>query len=232
MINENLMFSDRVNYFNSQLSLNVSLPESIEALNPFIDPATFETASAFYNKYYNDNNNRKLILGINPGRLGAGVTGIPFTDPKRLTEVCGIPYNGKLLHEPSSAFIYEMINSFGGPDAFYSKFYISSVCPLGFIQKDDKGKEKNYNYFDSAALKKSVQSFIEWNLQEQIKIGCDTEICYCLGLSKNYQYLLDLNNKEGYFGKIVALEHPRFIMQYKAKEKVRYINDYLIKLQC
>ena len=154
MINENLMFSDRVNNFNRQLSLNISLPESIEALNPFINPATFETASAFYNKYYNDNNKRKLILGINPGRLGAGVTGIPFTDPKRLTEECGIPYNGKLLHEPSSAFIYEMINSFGGPDAFYSKFYISSVCPLGFIQKDDKGKEKNYNYFESAALKK------------------------------------------------------------------------------
>ena len=31
----------------------------------------------------------------------------------------------------------------------------------------------------------------------------------------------------GFFGKIVALEHPRFIMQYRAKTKAAYIAKYL-----
>lgn len=231
MTNENIPFSTRVNNFNRILSFEAPLPANIEVLNPFKNLDVFETASTFYNKYYNDYNKRKLILGINPGRLGSGTTGIPFTDPKRLIEECKIPYEGKLLHEPSSAFIYEMIDSFGGPDIFYSKFYISSVCPLGFVEKDSLGREKNYNYFDNKDLKLSVESFIEWNIQEQINMGCDTDICYCLGLSKNYQYLLDLNNRKGYFDKIIALEHPRFIMQYKAKEKEKYINEYLLKFQ-
>lgn len=231
MTNDNLLFSGRVNNFNRELNLDSQLPENVAVLNPFKNPDIFDIASAFYNKYYNDYNKRKLILGINPGRLGAGTTGIPFTDPIRLTEQCGIPYHGRLLYEPSSAFIYEMISSFGGPDMFYSKFYISSVCPLGFVIKDTKGSEKNFNYFDNKALEKSVQSFIEWNIQEQINMGCDTDICFCMGLSKNYRYLLELNNKKGYFDKIVALEHPRFIMQYKAKEKEKYISEYLLKLQ-
>ncbi len=43
----------------------------------------------FYYKYYNDSNKRKFIIGINPSRHGAGVTGVPFTDTKRLDNVCG-----------------------------------------------------------------------------------------------------------------------------------------------
>lgn len=224
-------FALRVNDFNRELRLDIELPEDVHVLNPFINAGTFDTASAFYNKYYNDNNKRKLIMGINPGRLGSGSTGVPFTDPKRLVERCGIPFAGQRTHEPSSAFIYEMIDAFGGMDTFYSGYYISSVCPLGFIKEDATGNKKNYNYFDSKALKTALESFILWNIEAQIKMGCETDACYCLGLSKNYEYLLELNNRKGYFGKIIALEHPRYIMQYKTKEKERYIQDYLQKLQ-
>lgn len=227
----NTTFAGRVNDFNRKLKLDIALPDHVAFLNPFRNADTFESASAFYNKYYNDPNNRKLIMGINPGRLGAGSTGVPFTDPKRLTERCGIPFKGRSSHEPSSVFIYELIDAFGGVDTFYSRYYISSVCPLGFVKKDDSGKEKNYNYFDSKALQLAVASFIEWNIEAQIKIGCDTDVCYCLGLSKNYQYLLDVNNRKGYFGKVIPLEHPRYIMQYKTREKEAYIKDYLQKLQ-
>jgi hypothetical protein len=224
-------FARRVNDFNRQLKLDILPPENVDILNPFVNADTLEHAAAFYNKYYNDNNKRKLVLGINPGRLGAGTTGVPFTDPKRLAERCGIPFDGRRSHEPSSAFIYEMIDAYGGIEIFYSRYYISSVCPLGFIKTDAEGNKKNYNYFDSKALKNSLESFITWNIEAQIKIGCATEICYCLGLSKNYQYLLELNNRKGYFDRIIPLEHPRYIMQYKAKEKAKYINDYLQKLQ-
>ena len=53
MINENLPFSARVNNFNSRLGFDAPLPKNIEVLNPFKDPGAFETASAFYNKFYN-----------------------------------------------------------------------------------------------------------------------------------------------------------------------------------
>ena len=231
MTNKLTTFSDRVNDFNRNLNLDTPLPANIGLLNPFKNAETLATAAAFYNKYYSDNAKRRLILGINPGRLGSGTTGVPFTDPKRLTECCGIAYQGKLLHEPSSVFIYEMIDAFGSIEAFYARFYISSVCPLGFIEKDSEGKEKNYNYFDSKALQEAVQPFIEWNIEQQIAIGCDTDVCYCLGTSKNYQYLLELNNMKHYFGKIIPLEHPRFIMQYRNKQKEQYISEYLQKLQ-
>jgi len=33
--------------------------------------------------------------------------------------------------------------------------------------------------------------------------------------------------RKAFFKKIVALEHPRFIMQYKAKLKQQYIDKYI-----
>ncbi len=50
-------------------------------------------------KYYHDFNQRKFMIGINPGRHGAGVTGVPFTDTKRLESVCGIKMESAHTHE-------------------------------------------------------------------------------------------------------------------------------------
>lgn len=75
-------------------------------MNPFQENENIiSISSSFYKKYYNDNNSRHLILGINPGRFGAGLTGIPFTDPKRLESNCNIKFNGALAHELSSVFV-------------------------------------------------------------------------------------------------------------------------------
>lgn len=224
-------FAVRVNAFNRQLDFKGRLPASIKLMNPFKEPLVYETAAAFYNKYYDDHNQRRLILGINPGRLGGGATGIPFTDPKRLTELCGLPYRGKLLHEPSSVFMYDMIAAYGGIRPFYAQYYIHSVCPLGLVVIDEKGKEKNYNYYDSRELQDALQDFIEWNIDQQIGMGCATDTCFCLGTGKNYTYLSALNERKKYFKRLIPLEHPRFIMQYKNKEKAKYIADYLQKLR-
>ena len=92
-------------------------------------------ANSFYTKYYSDNNKRILLLGINPGRFGGGVTGIPFTDPVRLEKVCGIKNDFQKKQELSSVFIYEMIEAYGGAEKFYKQFYISAVSPLGFVKQ-------------------------------------------------------------------------------------------------
>ena len=159
-----MTFAEKILKFNSSLFLDNSiLPEGIEVMNPFRDKNSTlinKLTSLFYNKYYNDNHTRKLILGINPGRLGAGATGIPFTDTKRLSGDCNIPVSEIRTHEPSSVFVYEMINAFGGPDLFYKSFYISSISPLGFVKINEKGKALNFNYYDRMDLQNAVTPFI------------------------------------------------------------------------
>jgi hypothetical protein len=220
-------FADRIIAFNGQLDFSGRLPKGIAIMNPFKNKRTLAISTAFYEKYYKDHNQRRLILGINPGRFGAGITGIPFTDPKRVIENCGLPFTGEITHEPSSVFIYEMIQAFGGPADFYRKFYISSVCPLGFTAIGKKGNPINHNYYDSRELINSVYDFILKNIQEQISFGVDREILYCFGKGKNERFIRRLNEEKNFFKKIVALEHPRYIMQYKSKNKKSYIHKYL-----
>ncbi|MBL7814530.1 MAG: DUF4918 family protein [Saprospiraceae bacterium] len=221
-------FADKIIAFNERVAFTGSLPEGIRIMNPFKEnPDILTISSAFYKKFYDDNEPRHLILGINPGRFGAGVTGVPFTDSHRLKNECGLPYTGKDTYEPSSVYVYDMIAAYGGAAAFYSHFYINSVCPLGFTALKEGGKEVNYNYYDSRELTAAVYDFMVWNIETQISMGVHTDICFCFGTGKNEQFLKKLNDKMGFFKKIVALEHPRFIMQYKLKSKQVYIDKYL-----
>jgi hypothetical protein len=221
-------FADKIIAFNNSLDFKGELPEGINIMNPFKgNDAIMSVSSSFYNKYYNDNHPRHLIMGINPGRFGSGVTGIPFTDTKRLTNECGIKYSGKETHEPSSVFVYEVIAAYGGLNKFYNDFYISAVCPLGFTISDTEGKVKNYNYYDSKELTKTVFPFMVESIQKQLSFGIETDICFCFGTGKNEKFLLLLNDEYGFFKTIIALEHPRFVMQYKSKSKQQYIDKYI-----
>lgn len=223
-------FAERVIHFNKNLQWKAPLPDGIRIMNPFAESEeVMEVSAAFYRKYYSDPKPRLLILGINPGRLGAGATGIPFTDTKRLEEKCGLKINAH-LHEPSSVFIYDMIEAFGGVEAFYQKIYINSVCPLGFVKMGKNGKEINYNYYDSPALTEAVTPFILQSLKTQIGIGAVNSRVFCLGTGKNYEFLKRFNAQHQLFGEIEPLEHPRFVMQYKAKEKSFYIEKYVSAL--
>lgn len=221
-------FADRIIEFNKALDFTGELPGGISIMNPFRgDDYILKVSSAFYKKYYDDNRPRHMILGINPGRFGAGFTGIPFTDTKRLTGECGLPYTGRQTHEPSSVFVYEVIREYGGPEKFYSDFYINSVCPLGFTRTTASGKEINYNYYDRPELTKAVLEFIIWNIRQQVDLGTECDVCFCLGTGKNEKFLRSLNERYGFFRKIVALEHPRYVMQYKSKSKPEYIRKYI-----
>ncbi len=224
----NSTLADRINRYNLNLQFTKPLPEGIRIMNPFIESEEAMTASqSFYNKFYDDNLIRRLILGINPGRFGAGLTGVPFTDPKHLISHCGIEYQGKLTHEPSSVFVYDMIDSYGGVNAFYKNFFIGAVCPLGFTKISKTGKEKNYNYYDNPKLYDHVYDLIVESLKNQINLGLSTDICFCLGTGKNFLFLTQLNKKFGFFNEIVPLEHPRFIMQYRLKRKDEFIAKYI-----
>jgi len=223
-----MTFGEKVIAFDQTLEYTGSLPTGIEIMNPFKNNHTVEAITKnFYTKFFSDSNPRHLILGINPGRFGAGATGIPFTDTIRLNEKCGIAFDGFRTYEPSSAFVYDMIDAFGGTYVFYNKFFVSAICPLGFTIINNKGKTINYNYYDSKALTQLVYDFILVTLKKQLDFGIDRSVCFCLGTGKNEAFLRQLNAEHRFFKEIVALEHPRYIMQYKAKSKQVYIEKYL-----
>ncbi len=211
-------FSDQILNFHRALSPDWNLPEGVELLFPFDQPGTWEVMSTFFKKYFNDPNPRTLIFGINPGRFGAGITGTPFTDPKIMEEVCGIQNPFPKRAELSAIFVYEFIDALGGPKIFYQQFYITSLCPLGFV-KDGK----NYNYYDHQELTQAVESHIIHNLQTHLDLGCNPHVAFCLGKGKNYTYFKALNQQYQFFEKIVPLPHPRWVMQYQRKNKAKHL---------
>ncbi|KAA2238435.1 SMUG2 DNA glycosylase family protein [Chitinophaga agrisoli] len=221
-------FADHVIQFNLSLDFKGKLPPGIQIMNPFREQgAIADVMQQFYKKFYNDHRTRRMILGINPGRLGSGSTGVPFSDTKRLADECGIHITGFKTHEPSSVFVYDVIHAYGGVQPFYQDFYIGSVCPLGFTADAANGKVVNYNYYDSKALTTAVYELIVTSIRRQLQFGIDRKVGYCMGTGKNAAFLQALNEKEGFFEQVIPLEHPRFVMQYKAKSKQEYVDKYL-----
>jgi len=214
--------AEQIISFLGSLQITVPLPKSISVLNPYQDTYTMQLCGKFYTKYYSDASPRKIMLGINPGRLGGGLTGIPFTDPVHLQKFCGIKNELQKKAELSSTFIYEMINEYGGPEKFYSRIYISSVSPLGFTREG-----KNLNYYDDARLQKKLEPFIISCMETQLNFGIDRSVAYCLGEGQNFKFLEQMNDQYKFFDKIIPLPHPRFILQYKRKNKSDYIQRYI-----
>src|SRR5688572_4856588 len=108
-----MMLADQILSFYKSLKLSVALP-GVEVMNPFQNPEVFSLCETFYHQFYDDTQPRKMIMGINPGRLGGGTTGIPFTDPVKLEKICRIQNSLPKKTELSADFIYTMIESYGG----------------------------------------------------------------------------------------------------------------------
>lgn len=223
-------FADKVIDFNRGLHYSGKLPEDFRVLNPYLDnPETMEVMQQFYHTFYNDSNQRKFIVGINPSRHGAGVTGVPFTDTKRLESVCGIKMKSAYTHEVSSVFLYDMISEFGGASSFYSQFYINSPFPLAIVRKTKDNKWLNANYYDDVALFEMVKEFMILTLKNHISMGLDTSEVYVLG-KKNALFIQKINKETKLFGSLKVLEHPRYIQQYKSKQKQLFIDKYIFTL--
>ncbi len=220
-----MTFADRVIRFYKQLS-TPPIPTGYEWLYPQQSPQVMAVVEKFFNKYYNDNDMRTLIFGINPGRFGAGTTGVNFTAPKQLTEYCQIEHDFKNQSELSAEFIYAMITEFGGPEKFYKKYFITSISPLGFIKNG-----KNINYYDDKQLLESVKPFIIECIQKQLYLPVNQDRCFCIGGDKNLKFFLQINKEYNFFKEIIPLPHPRFIMQYKRKQVQKFIAEYLFALK-
>lgn len=202
-----------INFYGNLITPDV--PSGIEVMNPYLEEDVMDVVQQFFNKYFPDEHPRRLIFGINPGRLGAGITGVGFTDPIRLEEICQIPNPFPRKRELSSDFIYHyLLEAYGGPELFYKDYFITSTYPLGF-----KENGKNINYYDRNDLQESLEDGILTHMQEQIDFGVHTDVAYCLGKGKNFKYLQKLNKTHAFFGEIKPLPHPRWVMQYRYHQR-------------
>ena len=220
-----MTFGAQVIDFHRELKPDWKIPAGIDLIYPFDQNETWTVFEKFYHTYFGDDNNRTFLFGINPGRFGAGVTGIPFTDPKILEEKLEIKNPFHKRNELSSVFVYEMIDQMGGPNSFYTNFYITSICPLGFIREG-----KNINYYDLREIESAVYDKIISNIEQQIKMGANLEVAYSMGQGKNFKFLQKINQEHQYFEKVVPLPHPRWVMQYRLKRKQEYLDEYISKL--
>jgi hypothetical protein len=214
-------FADRVLAFHDSLALPKFRVRGVKVLDPFRNPTTRTCAQLFYQKYYADNEPRVFVFGINPGRFGAGMTGVPFTDPIRLQNECGIANDLPKKPELSSVFIYSFIQRWGGLETFFDSFFVAAVCPVGFVRDG-----LNYNYYDDPRLLKSLRPFILSSMERQVAIGARRDVAIVLGTGKNFQFIDALNGEHGFFRELVPVEHPRFIMQYRRKRLDEYLTRY------
>jgi len=214
--------ADEILNFYFSLPKTFSPPNGVKVIFPFDNAETRRVMKTFYRKYYSDARPRTLLMGINPGRHGAGLTGVGFTDPILMEEKCGIANSLEKRSELSASFICEVVEAYGGPKAFYGDFLFSTVLPFGLLKSG-----KNYNYYDDKETLSYFEPLITESIAKQMAFPNIHRKIITVGQGKNLAYLQKLNKQYGFFDSIEVLPHPRWVMQYRRKEKEKYIGHYL-----
>ncbi|GAB3846124.1 hypothetical protein GCM10028822_05680 [Hymenobacter terrigena] len=219
-------FADQLLHFLRTFPLPAALPAGVVAQSPFREPAVYSLLSRFAHTFYTEAPPRVAVLGINPGRLGMGRTGVAFTDPGALSEFCGIEHDlPRQRPETSTQFVYKVIAEMGGPAAFYQHFYVGSLYPLVLLKNG-----LNYNYYDAPALTKALWPDIQLSLRQQVEeLGLRRDVAVSLG-KRNGEFFKHLNAELGFFEEIVVLDHPRYLMQYKSRNTDANVAHYVATL--
>ena len=221
-----MTFAKQILDFYFSLPKDLSLPNGIETIYPYDNPETRDVMQRYFKKYYDDTRPRTYLIGINPGRLGSGITGIGFTDAYHLEEYCDIPNSFDKKAELSASFMFEVMAAYGGVEAFTKDFFFTTVMPLGLLKNG-----KNYNYYDDKETQESLEPFITETLLKQMSFPQAKPRIICIGQGKNLKYLQVFNKKHNCFESIDVVPHPRWVMQYRRKEKQKYIDVYLDALR-
>lgn len=115
----------------------------ISMLSDFLD--NWDVMKQFEQQFYADGYPKVVLCGINPGRLGAGKTGIPFIDFASLSKM--IPGIDRNDSERSASFFFDVVQSIG-VKTFYQHFYVTNVSWIGFQQNN---RNVNYDQLPEAA---------------------------------------------------------------------------------
>jgi hypothetical protein len=214
-------FAKRVLDYYGSLKLPEKLHGGVVVMNPYQSPEIKDYVRQFLFKFFSDNRKRVLVFGINPGRFGAGITGITFTDPVALEIFCGISNTLPKRREVSSEFVYDFAQRWGGPARLYKDFFLTAVSPLGFMKNG-----VNFNYYDHPAFLEMIKPFLVESIRSQLALGGSNKAAIVLGSGKNKAVFEELNREYKFFKTVYVLEHPRFIMQYRQRILEKYLQKY------
>ena len=184
-----------------------------------------ENIQKFHDKYINDNKPKIVLCGINPGRFGAGLTGVPFIDFKSLSILLqnnSLPQN----KEDSSQFIFSVIEEIG-IERFFKNVYITNISAVGFYDKSSKYK-KNLNYY---SLPSEIQMILFDNLLSELEVIRPKII---IPLAKEWvPWDLEKLKKNGLLKFEVDdfLYHPRSKKYAKKEDYVLRLNSLIYKIE-
>lgn len=213
----NSLVDNMLNFYNAINSSDELKQQSITVLNEFIENE--KLVREFYEKYVNNNiDNIKVVMcGINPGRYGAGKTGIPFIDFNSLSEL--LQNIKRKDSERSAEFFYSIIKNYRA-EKFYSNIYVTNICSIGF----EKSK-KNHNYYE---LSEAIKEIIYKNFLEKMKIINPNVI---IPLSKEVEKTLKYLKSNGELKNVLideGLNHPYYCSIKTNWEK--QFKNYISKL--
>lgn len=215
-------FGDFVERFLTTVAIDVDMPPGISVLRPHDSVEVRRIVHVMCERFYRGTRPRLSIWGINPGRLGAGLTGLSFTDPWAVEHDLGIETAITGRREISAEFISNVIRSYGGPKQFYADVYLTAFCPLGFV-KD----ETNINFYDDPTLQhRLTPQMVSW-MHQQLEAGIRPDAAIVLGTGALRRFVEDHIRQHVPFTRVVYLEHPRYIMQYKRKSIDEYVGKYI-----
>ena len=215
-------FGSNLAKFLCAATIDFELPPGFNALVPYSDAEVRRVVNEFCSRYYAGSQKRLALWGINPGRFGAGITGICFTDPLSLTGQLEIPSTLTGRRELSAEFISMVIDEYGGPTAFYRDVYLGALSPIGFVREG-----KNINFYDDKTLANTIVPFIRYNLQTITSFGLQSKAAILLGSGSLQAYVQKYLSDHFTEMKVLALDHPRFIMQYKRSSVRDYVKRYV-----
>ena len=215
-------FGDFVEHFLTSVSISVDLPPGISVLRPYDSNEVRRVVHAMCTTYYGGARSRLGVWGINPGRYGAGLTGLSFTDPWAVKNDLGIETDLSGRREISAEFVSKVMHSYGGAHRFYEDVYLTALCPLGFVKDGN-----NINFYDDSALQdRLAPQMVTW-MQTQLEAGLHHDAAIVLGTGKLRRFVEDHIRRHVPFTRVVYLEHPRYIMQYRRKYVDEYVQKYV-----
>jgi uracil-DNA glycosylase len=210
----NLLQQNLDRYLTDHNFLRLLGDDDICVLSDFVKNR--EGINTFCQKLYGDAIPRVMICGINPGRFGAGMTGIPFLDFISLSQL--IPSIDRVESEKSASFFFRIVSSFGA-EAFFRTFYVSNFSSVGYLRNG-----KNLNYYD---LPPAALAIVESNFIKEIEIVKPTHV---ISLSKEvHQSVCRLLSAS--VDCSLRLPHPSWVATYRSGEINQWVSRYMEVLE-
>ena len=117
------------------------------------------------------------------------------------------------------------MEALGGPVEFCRYYILSFPYPLVLLNQG-----LNYNYYDSPALLKALWPNLQRSLRQQVAdFDLRRDVAVSLG-KRNGEFLKKLNDELKLFERIVVLDHPRYLMQYRRRELEAQVARYVTML--